>query len=212
MSLKIRLVLVAAAAVAAAVALASVIVYFIVRNNLYSADRHRSTKRRDPGSRPVASIPAPGPKPHEFILRGPGFGPDTGFPLPFRLVKSDGGMYLPNNYLSNALEPLAVTKARDRAGRRRPVERVLLGRAPSSWATTRGSTRRSTSPASPSRSRPRSTRRTTRSRESGSGCSSSHSAGSGSSPQAPASSSRARRCGPCASCATRPSTCERRGT
>ena len=113
MSLKARLVLVAAAAVATAVVLASIVVYFVVRNELFGPI--------NTGLRSAASqihfpptIPSPGPKPNEFILGGPGFERGTGFPLPFRLVKSDGGKYFANDALSYSLEPLAVT-AQERA-------------------------------------------------------------------------------------------------
>jgi two-component system sensor histidine kinase MprB len=123
-SLKVRLVLVAAAAVAAAVALASVIVYFVVRNDLYGPI--------DTGLRTnVAAIHLPrfgdlsaGPHPNEFILRQPGFGPGPGF-LPFRVVRGDGKYLVPDEY-SKVFEPLAITPR---------VRTVAAGRSKSYFST-----------------------------------------------------------------------------
>jgi two-component system, OmpR family, sensor histidine kinase MprB len=104
-SLRIRLVLVAAAAVAAAVALASVIVYFVVRDELYGPI--------DAGLRtavlqvrvPRDAVPRLG-HPNQFIFLGPDFSSGASFPLPFRLVRSNGWVYLPRNL---PLDPLVVT-------------------------------------------------------------------------------------------------------
>ncbi len=113
--------LVATAAVAAAVVLASVIVYFVVHNELYgpidSGLRSSVPQIRVPRD----AVPRPD-HPNQFIFIGPGGG---GFQLPFRLVRADGSVYLPN-YLP--LDPLAVT-AQERA--------VASGRSTSYYFDTR---------------------------------------------------------------------------
>jgi two-component system, OmpR family, sensor histidine kinase MprB len=112
-SLRTRLVLVATAAVAAAVVLASALVYILVRNELRN--------QVDDGLRAAVSqihLPRfaqlqPGPHPHEFYLTGPGFNPNAISQLPFRLIKSDGTIYLPDSSgtTSDPLYPVSVTKS-----------------------------------------------------------------------------------------------------
>jgi two-component system sensor histidine kinase MprB len=107
-SFRTRLALVAAAAVAAAVVLASVIVYFLVRNELYGPINTGLRAN-------VAYVHVPrfgdltrGPKPNEYILAVPDFGPGPGFQLPYRLVQSDGRWIVPESF-RKVFEPLSVT-------------------------------------------------------------------------------------------------------
>jgi two-component system sensor histidine kinase MprB len=110
-SLRTRLAVAAAAAVAAAVVLASMIVYFIVRNELFGPIDNglRKTATQIHFPRGTQPVPVTGRRPNEFILATPGFGRDTGFPIPFRLVKTDGGTYYPPGPFAASLEPLPVT-------------------------------------------------------------------------------------------------------
>ena len=103
MSLRVRLVLVAAAAVAAAVVLASVIVYFIVSNDLNSQVNSSLRVQAAQISRTrELLVDGPGPRPHELILRA-GFGlGEGGFPPYFQIVGSDGNYYVPD-YVSTPL-------------------------------------------------------------------------------------------------------------
>ncbi len=96
MSLRIRLVLVATAAVAAAVVLASVIVYFIVRNELYGPiNSGLATAAGQVQFPPGFALPTPTGKVGTFVIAGPGFGRDEAFSLPFRFVASNGSTYSP---------------------------------------------------------------------------------------------------------------------
>ncbi len=108
MSLRIRLVLVAAAAVAATVVLASILVFFIVRNDLngqLNKDLHSAADQivQQPG--PLVVI-RNGPKAHEFVIAGRGLNSGPGA-VYFQLVRSDGTMYMPDYA---AADPLPVTK------------------------------------------------------------------------------------------------------
>src|SRR5258708_2715368 len=89
MSLRTRLVLVAAAAVAAAVALASVLVYFLVRNELLGqVDRNLSSQAQQVTRFPL--LPSPiGPKQYALHVRG------APFSSPFQIVDKNGGLYRP---------------------------------------------------------------------------------------------------------------------
>ena len=107
MILRTRLVLVATAAVAAAVVLASVIVYFVVRNELYgpinSGLAVAAGQVRFP---PGFNLPAPTGKVGTYAITGPGFGRDEAFSLPFRFVASNGSSYAP---LQSPLQNLKVS-------------------------------------------------------------------------------------------------------
>ncbi len=106
MTLRTRLAIVAAAAVAAAVVLASLVVYFIVRSELFSPI-DKSLQNAAAAIRiPHFADLTPGSRPHELILHT-GFG--GGFPVPYRLVTSTGTYIVPDNY-ENALGPLPVTR------------------------------------------------------------------------------------------------------
>jgi two-component system sensor histidine kinase MprB len=113
-SLRVRLALVAGVAVAAAVVVASVVVYFVVRSELFGPI---DTGLRNAAASiylPPGTVPVPvtgGHRPNEYILAGFGIERGAGF-LPFRLVRSNGATLFPNN--GSTLEPLAVT-ARERA-------------------------------------------------------------------------------------------------
>jgi len=120
-SLRTRLAIAATVAVAAAVVLASAIVYFIVRQELYgpidTGLRNEVTQIHFP---PELAATA-GPRAHEFILHGgPGFDGGGGFPVPLRLVKSNGNTYYASDLLQ--LEPLPVTAR---------IKSVATGRSPS---------------------------------------------------------------------------------
>ncbi|HWB22713.1 MAG TPA: HAMP domain-containing sensor histidine kinase [Gaiellaceae bacterium] len=108
MSLRIRLVLVATAAVAAAVVLASVIVYFVVRNELYGPINSGLATAAGQVRFPRGfQLPAPTGKVGTYVITGPGFGPDQAFSLPFRFVASNGSAYSP---LQSPLRTLKVSK------------------------------------------------------------------------------------------------------
>jgi two-component system, OmpR family, sensor histidine kinase MprB len=111
-SLRIRLVLVAAAAVAAAVVLASALVYILVRNELRNQVDDGLREAVTEIHLPRFAQLQPGPHSHEYILTTPGFSPDTISQLPFRLIKSDGTIYLPSSAggSSDPLYPVAVTQ------------------------------------------------------------------------------------------------------
>ena len=150
MSLRIRLVLVAAAAVAAAVVFASVIVYFVVRGELYGPiDTGLRTAATQIHFPQVAAVTA-GTRPNQFILHGPGFAPG-------QASRSRSG-----SCGTTARRTCRITPSRTR-WRRSPSPPTREGwqpepRSRSSWTRTwtgrqRGSTPRSSSPATPSRSR-----------------------------------------------------------
>ena len=107
MTLRTRLAIVAAAAVAAAVVIASLAVYFIVRNELFSPIDN-SLRNAAPAIRipRILNSLTPGPRPHELILHS-GFG--GGFPVAYRLVTTNGTQIVPD-YTESALGPLPVTK------------------------------------------------------------------------------------------------------
>lgn len=89
MSLRTRLALAATAAVAAAVVLASVLVYFIVRNELYGQIDKELIAAVSQTHLPDRLPANPGTHKNEYIIAA-GFGPRGFSPAPFRLVKSDG--------------------------------------------------------------------------------------------------------------------------
>lgn len=108
MSLRVRLVLVAAAAVAATVVLASVIVFFIVRNDLngqLNGDLHSAADQIV--HRPGPLVVTGREKAKEFVVGGGGFDSGPGG-IYFQIVKSDGTMYMPD-YAYEAGAPLPVT-------------------------------------------------------------------------------------------------------
>jgi hypothetical protein len=116
-SLRIRLVLVATAAVAAAVVLASALVYVLVGNELRNQVDDGLRQAVNQIHLPRFAQLQPGQHPHEFILTSPGFNPDALSPLPFRLIKSNGTIYLPyspdgssGTTNSDPLYPVPVTK------------------------------------------------------------------------------------------------------
>src|SRR5436190_1192748 len=94
MTLRARLVLVAAAAVAAAVALASVIVFFLVRNELRGQVNHNLQDE----ARQVSNLRGLGLQsqigPHQYVVHVP--------PLPFgnyfQLVDNRGNIYRPEQF------------------------------------------------------------------------------------------------------------------
>lgn len=89
MSLRARLVLVTAAAVAASVALASVIVFFLVRNELRGqVDRNLTAQAQQVATLPPLTSPL-GPKRYALHVRAAPFG------NPFQLVDADGNVLLP---------------------------------------------------------------------------------------------------------------------
>jgi two-component system sensor histidine kinase MprB len=95
-SLRTRLVLVAAAAVAATVVLASIIVFFIVRNELYGPiNSALATAAGQVQFPPGTSLPPPTGKVGTFAITGPGFGRDEAFAAPFRFVARNGSTYFP---------------------------------------------------------------------------------------------------------------------
>jgi two-component system sensor histidine kinase MprB len=108
-SLRVRLALVAGAAVAAAVVAASAAVFFIVRGELYgpidTGLRQAVLNIRVPRLPvPTGSTPA-----RDYILSGPGFGPEGAFPVPYRFIAFNGTrIFLPTE-TSAALRPLGVT-------------------------------------------------------------------------------------------------------
>jgi two-component system sensor histidine kinase MprB len=101
MSLRVRLGLVAAAAVAAAVALASVVVYFIVQNELRGQiDRSLQDQVVQVGQLPGLELATPvGTKQYLLHVRGNPFGG------PFQLVDKDGGLYRPGTPFGS-IQPL----------------------------------------------------------------------------------------------------------
>jgi two-component system sensor histidine kinase MprB len=104
-SLRIRLVLVAAAAVAATVVLASIIVFFIVQNDLTSQlNSDLKTAADSVIHRPL--VVTGQEKAREFVVDGGGFGgPGAVY---FQVVRSNGLMYMPD-YAYAAGDPLPVT-------------------------------------------------------------------------------------------------------
>jgi two-component system, OmpR family, sensor histidine kinase MprB len=118
MSLRTRLALTASAAVALAVVLASAIVYFIVRNELYSPinDGLRTAVPQQVHNLQGSWQPIPG-SPHEHLLVGPGSGGPAGggpFALPWRLILANGDTYYPTTASVLAFRDVVVTaRARD---------------------------------------------------------------------------------------------------
>lgn len=109
MSLRIRLVLVAAAAVAATVVLASIIVFFIIKNDLTGQlNSDLRTAAESIVHRPGPLVVTGQEKAHEFVVGGGGFDSGPGA-LYFQIVRSDGTMYMPG-YAYEAGPPLPVTK------------------------------------------------------------------------------------------------------
>ena len=94
MSLRTRLAVAATVAVAAAVVLGSVIVYFIVKSELFgpidSALQRAAGQIRFP---PDVKLPTPSGKPGDFVITGPVFGRDQAFAFPFKLVARNGSTY-----------------------------------------------------------------------------------------------------------------------
>src|SRR5215211_3713542 len=98
MSLRARLVLVAAAAVAAAVALASVVVYFIVRNDLRGqVDSRLAAQAERVGHAPLGEFAVASGQPNEYLIhpRGLEFAANEGY---FQYVWSNGDIYRPDIY------------------------------------------------------------------------------------------------------------------
>jgi two-component system sensor histidine kinase MprB len=107
MSLRARLVLVAAAAVAASVALASVIVFFLVRNELRGqVDRNLSSQAQQVTRFPL--LPSPiGPKQYALHVRG------APFSSPFQIVDKNGNLYRPQVGFETIQGPLpGIDRAR----------------------------------------------------------------------------------------------------
>ena len=108
MSLRIRLVLVAAAAVAASVALASVIVFFLVRNELRGqVDRNLTSQAQQVTRFPL--LPSPiAPKQYALHVRG------APFSSPFQIVDRDGNLYRPQVGFETIQAPLpGINRARE---------------------------------------------------------------------------------------------------
>src|SRR5438094_1372300 len=90
MSLRARLVLVVAAAVAAAVVLASLLIYFLVRNELYAGvDRSLQHQLAQVYAQPLEFATALGPKAYVVHVR------QAPFSNPWQLVDADGATYRP---------------------------------------------------------------------------------------------------------------------
>jgi two-component system, OmpR family, sensor histidine kinase MprB len=90
MSLRARLVLVVAAAVAAAVVLASLLIYFLVRNELYAGvDRSLQHQLVQVYAQPLEFATALGPKAYVIHVR------QAPFSNPWQLVDADGATYRP---------------------------------------------------------------------------------------------------------------------
>jgi two-component system sensor histidine kinase MprB len=101
MSLRARLVLVAAAAVAASVALASVIVFFLVRNELRGqVDRNLSSQAQQVTHIPLLATPI-GPKQYALHVRGEPFGSSA-----FQIVDRNGNTYRPQVGFDTIQPPL----------------------------------------------------------------------------------------------------------
>lgn len=98
MSLRVRLVLVVAAAVAAAVVLASLLIYFLIRNDLYGqVDRSLQTQAQQiSSSRGINLQTQIAPKQYVIHFRGPVFTNN-----PFQLVDSAGATYRPDQGFGN---------------------------------------------------------------------------------------------------------------
>jgi two-component system, OmpR family, sensor histidine kinase MprB len=98
MSLRTRLVLVVATAVAAAVVLASVLIYFLIRNDLYGqVDRGLQTQAEQiSSSRGLGLQTQIAPKQYVIHFRGPLFTNN-----PFQLVDSRGATYRPDQGFAN---------------------------------------------------------------------------------------------------------------
>jgi two-component system sensor histidine kinase MprB len=111
-SLRTRLAVVAAGAVAAAVALASLAVYFIVRHELYGPVNRGLEQAVQQIHLPRLAALETGSHPHEFVFSRFGFGPSGGFPVPYRVLTSDGRYVVPND--QSPLASLPVT-SRERA-------------------------------------------------------------------------------------------------
>jgi len=139
MSLRTRLAIVAAGAVAAAVVIASLAVYFIVRSELFGpidgSLQTAATAIHPP--RFIDSL-ASGPRPHELILRT-GYG--GGFPVPYRLITSNGTYVVPDSY-ETAVGPLPVTSEQRQvaAGNADPffLDGTVAGEAARSYTTQLG--------------------------------------------------------------------------
>jgi len=111
MSLRTRLVLVAAVAVAAAVALSSVFVYFLVRNDLRAqVDRNLEAQAERVEKSPfrwILALPTGEPNVWRFNVRGLQFAEEGGY---FHLVDSAGNRYEPDIYTPVVLPTTARAK------------------------------------------------------------------------------------------------------
>ena len=123
MSIRARLALGAAAAVAIAIVLASVVVYFLVRNELRAqVDRNLQSEAHSIAQFPLSySTYAYPPNVYSFDVPSSLF---TGY---FQLVGDDGRIYLPAGYLSPS--PLLPVNAACSGGRRGQEQRLLLRQA-----------------------------------------------------------------------------------
>jgi two-component system sensor histidine kinase MprB len=101
MSLRARLVLVVAAAVAAAVVLASLLIYFLVRNELYAGvDRSLQHQLVQVYAQPLEFATALGPKAYVVHVR------QAPFSNPWQLVDADGATYRPGFGFDQRVAPL----------------------------------------------------------------------------------------------------------
>src|SRR5581483_2602836 len=111
MTLRTRLVLVVTAAVAAAVVLASVLVFFIVRNEVYGqVNRSLQAQARTVSGLPGLALATPLGPPNQYLLHVR----QLPFLNPFQLVDRSGGTYRPEQGFEQVAPLLpGVTRARE---------------------------------------------------------------------------------------------------